>query len=296
MNRPFIFISPSKLEHYRYFRFFCLDDDEALHYGDVQTMFKLLKVDISDSVFVLNGLRFPDKVLMKLCKYKAWNLIVLQHNAYVPSYTFAEKIKKSLVNLGKYLLWFGWTLLLVAILCTRRRGNKPRTRCWCFSSQFAAAVNKFDPACRTEVLSPPDMRIYGSLEANLSSQNIRYFFIDEPFEKTLGVCSLTILKGASTLLPEGATLHIKLHPRSDAKKYTKCNLNIEIIDFYPEAVDVLFTYKSNLGEYYRPIEAKYIFDPGKKKFRKAKLESGRICKKRQYIQECKMKLNSIRWL
>lgn len=282
------------MEHLRYFRFFCLDSDFVVYFDDFRSLIKLFNLNISNTKIVVNGLRFPDKALIKLCEYKNWSIIILQHNADIPSYNKIEKLKKVTYNFVKYAHWLVFTLLLVVILMFKPRGSQGKSLCYCFNSTFANAVEKVAFGIKTKIMSPPDMRIYGSVSSMLSSENLTYFFIDEPFEKTLSIPSSTILEAALAMLPDGSLLHVKLHPRSSAEKYDNFKARIKIIDYYPNDVDVLFTYKSNLGQFYRPNKTRFIYIVSEKRFIEDTLGYRVDFNKMRYIEECKVKLQSLR--
>lgn len=294
MDNSFLFVSPSMLEHKRYFRFFCSDVDDVIWYQDFSTLRKFYRIQDSTTWVVVNGLRFPDKVLIKLCVYKNWNVVILQHNATFQKYTLYEKLKKIWYGLGKYSGWLGFTLLMVAVLMPRPRGRLGQRYCYCFSQQFADEVRKIVTLENVEVLSWPDMRVYGADVAKLSSQTLEFFFVDEPFEQTLGIQSELILEQALKILPERRTLHVKLHPRSSAQKYANGGPNVAIVDSFPKGVEVLFTYNSNLGKFYSPERTRYVFSKAEKKF----LEDTSCVVSNQadteYVEECAARLTKLR--
>lgn len=294
MDKTFLFASPSKLEHFRFYRFFWSNIDKKIYYSDLRTLIVLFGMDFTESKLILNGLRFPDLVLIKIFMFKKWDIILLQHNAIIPKYSSVEKIKKLWFNCIKYLSWLVYLILMILIILPKKSGQRGHVNCFCFTSDFGRAVSMITNVNLIELLHPPDMRVYGAESVNLTDEELEYFFVDEPFEKTLGISSVSVLNEALKILPENGKLNVKLHPRSKQQKYQNFEEKITIIDFFPQKVKILFTYNSNLGNYYNPIIAKYIFDKSCKRFVRYTSCESQEFHKTGYVDECQMRLKNLR--
>lgn len=294
MDNTFLFCSPSELEHNRYFRFFETDSDDVVCYEHVRTLIKCYTFQPADNWIVVNGLRFPDLALIRICKYKNWKIVILQHNSHVPEYVLLERLKKVWFGLPKYLYWLVFSFLMLTLMMFKQRGDEGRKFCYCFNREFAHKVVKLTGPCVFEILSPPDMRIYGADTVKLSSRSLEFFFVDEPFEQTIGIQSPIVLEEALKFLPDNRSLYVKLHPRSDPSKYVNSGQQVVVIDYFPEAVEVLFTFNSNLGKFYQPKKERYVFSKSEKKFVRDISEVVSNKENGDYISECLVKLKTLR--
>lgn len=294
MDNTFLFCSPSELEHNRYFRFFETDSDGVVCYEHFRTLIKCAAFQPADSWIVVNGLRFPDLVLIRICKYKNWKIVILQHNSHVPEYVLLERLKKVWFGSLKYLCWLVFSFLMLTLMMFKQRGDEGRQFCYCFNREFALKVVKLTGPCVVEILSLPDMRIYGADTVKLSSRTLEFFFVDEPFEQTIGIQSPVVLEEALKFLPDNRSLYVKLHPRSDPRKYVNSGQQVVVIDYFPEAVEVLFTFNSNLGKFYQPMKERYVFNKSEKKFVRDISEVVSNKENGDYISECLVKLTTLR--
>lgn len=282
-----IFCSPTSLDEFRFFRFFQNENDRSLYYNSLKTVFSLLAVRNEQLKVVVNGLRIPDRFLIYLCKLKHLEIIVLQHNAEVPRYSNMAKIRKIYNNFGKYTVWILFCLLLAPIvLALMKRGQNYSGTCFYFTEEFGSEVENICPNFQFRKCSWPDMRRFGSASDAAIRGHASYFFIDEPFENTLGISSDVLLLKALTHVSEQEKLVVKIHPRSDDRKYDDFLDRLKITNIFPETIDFIFTYKSNLGSFFKASKQKYVYSVKEAEFVPVDDNNNNKPGSFNYISEC----------
>ena len=141
----------------------------------------------------------------------------------------------------------------------------------------------------------PNMLQYGSTEnLKVVDKHINILFIDEPFETTLGCSSADIVSLIATENNNGL-IHIKLHPRSDYKKYDIPSLdNVRFIDYIPLSIDKLYGFKSNLFSFIKCSRERHVYNVELKKFDLAPLKEKESFADGNYIDSVNNELNKFR--
>lgn len=282
-----IFCSPTRLDEFRFFRFFKNHEDGHLYYDRLGTIFSLWTGRNEQLKLVVNGLRFPDRLIIYLCKLKRVDLIVLQHNVHVPKYSNVEKIRKIKNNFWKYTVWLVFCVLFALIfLKTVKRGQKNSFVCFYFTEEFGSKVRNIGSGFQLRQCSWPDMRHFGSASHVEIKGHISYFFIDEPFETTLGISSVDLLRKALGQVPASEKLVVKIHPRSDSDKYDDFLDRLEVTNAFPETIDFIFTYKSNLGSFFKARRQKYMYSAKEADFVPVDDSNNHMSGSSNYISEC----------
>jgi len=258
LTKKIYYYVPTQLAGSRYLPYALKSHIDIRAYGqDFSAMFTLPSILTPNSIIMVNGLRFCDRLLVSLAVLCGCKVIIIQHgrNEYFQVLNILSTFKK-LISSSRYWREAIFLVFVSAHIIARRVFYKDRSsNAFCKLYYFSDDYNKLwserlsqrNVNYLSSQVKPPSPLTWGTVIPIPRVDYFSCFLVDEPLDVTLGLSDDDFFKILNDFL-EGMSIDqifVKKHPRSHVDKFREQQRFIEV-DSIPLRTKNLIGYKSNL--------------------------------------------------